>query len=312
MLPTEVQVTLIVGYAADDYVVLASERMITWRRGKRDDHNAITTKTTCVAGQSLMGFSGVADLAGNTETFLAHVAGEVLSTPSLRGQLTRYLAQRIGEELDKKRTADPRIRPADLWFALLVVGYGPGADGSPTRYLRVISNAIDGKYNQLRVTDHRGFYAHHPSVDVAGDGFRLWAIGDCPEKSKLEETAEALVEFRRRHPGHGKEIARQLARVIVARAKDSPGVGSTVQAAILPRAAFGQQSITMYAVIPPEPIEEILSFEFNSAVNDEGHVLVNGINLVVEGMEMIGGGAVWGSIDPIGPRPPFAPPKRGP
>jgi hypothetical protein len=98
-----------------------------------------------------------------------------------------------------------------------------------------------------------------------------------------------------------------MARVIVARSMQTPAVGDTVQVAIMPRSAAGQQYITMPLAPMAEPLTEITSFEFNSKERD-GFIISNGINVVTNGFVI--GGPVVGPYEayPIGPPEPFKPP----
>jgi hypothetical protein len=114
--------------------------------------------------------------------------------------------------------------------------------------------------------------------------------------------------YRKHSPNRALEIARTMARVIVARSRQTPGVGDTVQVAIMPRVAAGRQNMAVGLSSMAEPLTEITCFEFDSKERD-GFVISNDINAVFEGMAFRGGVSGPYEAYPIGPPPPFKPPS---
>jgi hypothetical protein len=196
---------------------------------------------------------------------------------------------------------------ADLWFSLLIVGYARYPQtGDIGPMLRVISNAKNQNYGEWRVGNY--FWNFPLTLDTKGSDFSLWAVGEPPQPvQRMLPITDAIRRYRNREPDRALEIARTMARVIVARSKERKGVGDTVQVAIMPRVAAGQQYITMPLGPIAEPLTEITSFEFNSKERD-GFIISNDINGVVEGMAFRGGVVGPGEAYPIGPPEPFKPP----
>jgi hypothetical protein len=294
--------TLLVGYASSEYAILASDRMATWTLQGRKKYKEQITKTTFFGGQYLIGYSGVADIGKdrNTEHWLLDRLTE-LSTPEDRPQWTDRLVGSLVGELKKLG------RPlADLWFSLLIVGYARYPEtGEIGPALRVISNAATQNYREGRVGNY--FWNAPCTVDTRGADFSLWAVGSPPAMTDMVDIADAIRRYRKHAPDRALEIARTMARVIVARSKETPGVGDTVQVAIMPRVAAGRQYLTMPLGPIAEPLTEITSFEFNSKERD-GFIISNDINGVVEGMAFRSGVVGPGEAYPIGPPEPFRPP----
>lgn len=238
--------TLLVGYASPEFAILASDRMITWSKevrvkGKvqvRNKYSESTIKATFFRGEFLVAYAGVADLGVNTELWLVDQL-RLLVSRSEFAQWRERLAAEISDELKKLR------RPArGSWIALMAVGFARNpATGQIVPLLETISNDRE----PLRLQAGRArqnfldFYAAAPSVDVAGQEFKLWAVGIVPSMGEMCRAADAIKRYRRRYPERSREIARTLARVIVRRSDDlkGAGVGTAVQVTVMPRSAWG-------------------------------------------------------------------------
>lgn len=306
--------TLLVGYASPEFAILASDRMITWtttRRVKgREQTTSRTTestvKATFFAGQYLIGFSGVADLGGETEKWLVEHLSGLVGSDKL-GQWREYLVQDLKAELRRLN----RHLPVNNWISLLVVGYGRDREsGEIVQVLQTISN---DRY-PLRLGAHASseperFRSAWPSVEVPGEEFRFWAVGNVPSTSELGETVDAIRSYRKRNPGLCRGIVGCMARLIVRRA-DSPnvkGVGRNVQVAVMPRSALGgQYSFGEFS----EPLRAVTSVEVNpTALTSDGTLIISGINMVSLGGQVVTDAAIaFGSSVEIGPREPFARP----
>jgi hypothetical protein len=298
--------TLLVGYASPEYAILASDRMTTWTfpgQPPEKRYKEQITKTVFFCGQYLISFSGVADIGGDTERWLLEKLAE-LSNPTNRPQWTDRLVAGLVQEL--KNLGRPL---ENIWFSLLIAGYGRNPQtGDVIPVLRTISNAKSQKYGEKRVGDY--FWNFPLTLDTKGSDFSLWAVGDPPQPvERMLPITDAIRRYRNREPDRALEIARTMARVIVARSQERDGVGDTVQVAILPRSAAGpgQQSVTMPLALVEEPLGEVTSFEFNSKERD-GFIISNGINIVTEGFAIGQPVVAPGEAYPIGPREPFKPP----
>jgi hypothetical protein len=299
-------VTLLIGYASPEYAILASDRMATWTipgNPPEKRYKEQITKTVFLGGQLLISFSGVADIGGNTEQWLLDKLIEY-NTPEHRSTLTDHLVADIVGELIKSGRPLP-----DLWFSLLVVGYAADPQtGDMIPVLRTISNAKSQNYGEKRVGD---FFWNFPlTVDTKGSDFSLWAVGDVPQPvERLLPITDAIRRYRNREPDRALEIARTMARVIVARSKERRSVGDTVQVAILPRPAVGRQQLNMPLARVEEPLTTVASFEFNSKEHD-GFTLINGINVITDTVAI--SRPVVGPYEagPIGPPEPFKLPPR--
>jgi hypothetical protein len=299
-------VTLLVGYASPEYAILASDRMTTWTiPGKPPEkrYKEQITKTVFFGGQYLISFSGVADIGKdkNTERWLLDKLAE-LSTPANRPQWTDRLVAGLVEELKKFG------RPLeDLWFSILIAGYSRDPEtGGIIPVLRTISNAKSQKYGEQGVGNY--FWNFPLTLDTKRPDFSLWIVGEVPQPvERLLPITDAIRRYRTRKPDRALEIARTMARVIVARSTERKGVGNTVQVAILPRSAAGQQRISMPLARMEEPLTAVTSFEFNSKERD-GLIISNGINIVTDGFVI--GQPVVGPYEayPVGPPEPFKPP----
>jgi hypothetical protein len=127
------------------------------------------------------------------------------------------------------------------------------------------------------------FWNEGYSFDTRGADFSLWAAGSPPPRTDMDNITDMIRRYRKHAPDPALEIARTMARIIVARSMQTPGVGDTVQVAILPRVAAGRQYVTVSLGPMVEPLTEITSFEFNSKERD-GFIISNDINAVFEGM----------------------------
>jgi hypothetical protein len=301
-------VTLLVGYASPEYAILASDRMTTWtvpetvggRTVYQKKYAEQITKTTFFGGQYLISYSGVADIGGNTEYWLVDRLTELVKPPNRSQWSDRLVAELVG---GLQRLGRPI---PSLWFSLLIAGYYLDRETGELRHmLRVISNAATQNYGDGRVGNY--FWNEAFSFDTRSADFSLWAVGDPPPKSDMDNITDMIRRYRKHAPDRALEIARTMARVIVARSMQTPGVGDTVQVAILPRVAAGRQYMTVSLGPMVEPLTEVTSFEFNSKERD-GFIISNDINAVFEGMSTRGGVVGPGEAYPIGPPPPFKPP----
>ncbi len=310
--------TVVVGYAAAESVILATDQMITWSREvrfkgkKRVQHrfSESTVKSTFYAGQYLLGFAGVANLGGETEKWLVDNLS-TMADPIRYRQWREALCESVGKELR-------RLRPPDPWFAVMAVGYASDRE-APTKPPRPLLQVISNSDNALRLragrarTDYDHFTQALPSVPVARDEFRLWAIGNVPGKSMLIEAADAITRYRKRHPGHSLEIASTLARVIVKRSDElgGRGVGSSVHVTVMPRAALGSRVISPGAF--DDSVNLVSSIHYNPPLRTStGVPVLTGANLVTPELSMYGMAMALGSIEWIGPREPFIEPSTSP
>lgn len=167
--------------------------------------------------------------------------------------------------------------------------------------LRVISNAKTHNYGEWRVVDYRSFWIAPLTVDTRGSDFSLWAVGSPRPMTDMVDIADAIRHYHRHAPDRSLEIARTMARVIVAGSTKTLKAGDPVQVAIMPRVGAGQQYLTMPLGPIAEPLTEITSFELNSKER-EGFIISNDLNGVVEGMAFRGGVVGPGDAYPIGPQ----------
>jgi hypothetical protein len=127
----------------------------------------------------------------------------------------------------------------------------------------------------------------------------------------MHEAADAIKRYRNRHPNNSLEIARTLARIIVRRSHElkGRGVGTAVQVTVMPRAALGQEWISMGLF--QDPLDGVTSIEFNPRRRTaDGHPIFTGPNLVCDGMVLTSPAMAFGSFEEIGPREPFREPEH--
>ena len=204
--------------------------MITWStpgttaRPGRTRYSETSVKATFFRGQYLIGFSGVADLGGNTEMWLLDRLSECIEDAAFS-----QWRQRLVRDLTTELTA--LGRPArQSWFSLLVVGFViDAASGLVVPRLETISN--DSDPTRLHAgrpgDDCLQFRVAKPSVALRDREVRLWAVGLPPNADRLIEVAEVIWAYRRRYPDRCLEIIKALARLIMdhSRAIGSAGGG---------------------------------------------------------------------------------------
>jgi hypothetical protein len=294
--------TLIVGYASAEFAILASDRMISWGNG---GFTEATIKTTFFRGQYLVGYSGVANLANETEQWLLSTL-QPLTTPERAADWRDVFATKAQEELTRL------ARPADQkWFSVMVVGYASDpVTREPVPVLETLSNDRDPMHlHPARINpDFRAFQRALPTINPAHD-FKLWAIGNVPSMEEMLQLDDAIARYRQRYPDNSREIARSLARCIVRRAQQVSGVGTSVQVTVMPRCALGQEGFAMGEFT--EPLDCVTAIHFNPPIGPDGVPVLSGPNLVTADMTIMGPAMALGTTEEIGPRDPFIPPNAG-
>ncbi len=294
--------TLILGYAAREFAILASDRMVTWDMTDGTKRGAeLMTKSTFFCGQMLFGFTGVAELGGDTSKWLTDELVKVATNPQGAGA-ARHLMNALARDLGGRGG-----------IAVLSVGYtqvqlnGEGAVIDARPRLVVISNAATERWRHWQVgVEYRTF---EPSLPVHAESFRFWAVGSPPSQSRMIEAGERIRRYRRHHRDRCLEIIKTMAAVIVERAQEDPGVGSTVQVTIMPRAMIGQEFIDISLTAFQEPLEAITCLVVNPQADPIGLVMLEGVNLVASnGMAFLSPVISPGSAEFLGPRPPLVPP----
>ncbi len=294
-------VTLIIGYASDEFAILVSDRMIEWTMpdgSKR--YQEQVCKAVSFVGQYLFGFTGAAGIGGDTSTWLVEELVALVNKQPPEG-IANHLIKSLSRDIDGQG------------IALLSVGYAnqPDADGqlaAGTPRLDVISNATRDKFGSWTVGSK--FRVFQPTLAVRGHAFRLWAVGSPPPKARLMSAGEKIRRYRRHHPDRCREIVKEMALVIVERSHETPGVGPTVQVIIMPRASWGKETVSTTLSFS-EPLTEVTSLEFNPREDESGLALINGHALVCSnGMAFRDFVISPGRTEEIGPRPPFIPPPR--
>jgi hypothetical protein len=304
--------TLLVGYAAPEFAILATDQMITWSKtvrvkGKeqvRRKYSESTTKATFFRGQWLIGYAGVADLGGDTELWLLDHLRPLVPHADWRERLVVEMSDELGR----------LARPASgSWLALMVVGWAVNeGTGLLTRTIETISNDSDPLrlHAGRAAPNFRQFHRSGPGIDLpTGQDFRLWAVGNVPPLEEMKWAADAIARYRSRHQEKSREIARTLARVIARRsaALKGAGVGTSVQVTVMPRAALGQQYLS--SGVFTEPLESVASIHFNPRRQAaDGHPVIETANLVTELTSMMGISISFGTSEMIGPRQPFIEP----
>lgn len=297
--------TLILGYASDEFAIIASDRLVTWDGG--GSFTERTNKTTYFAGQLLLGYSGVADLGEGqreTEIWLLHTLLPLSAdrTRDWRGPFSEQVAAEL------TRQARP---PKDSWFALLIVGFRRSwKTGELFPVLETVSNDREpATLHPARIDPNPGnFKLVAPTVNPSRHAFRLWAIGQTPSMEQMRELDDAIARYVRRHPTHSREIARALARCIVARSEalGGAGVGQSVQVTVMPKRAVGVEGYAMEEFV--EPLEGVAAIHFNPPVRADGSAVLYGPNIVGADFLQWDCASSFGSVEEIGPREPFVSP----
>jgi len=288
--------------------------MITWTRPSRTAsgpaeprYSETTTKSTFFRGQYLIGFSGVADLGGDTEKWLIARLAEKTSLPGVK-HWRDDLARDVVAELKRLAFADESA----AWFSLLVIGFARDrSTGELTPVLQTISNDKEPS------TIHPGRIAKDayqmklatPVIWQTRGDFKFWAVGNTPDLSSVNATVDTLRRYRRRYPNNSLEVARTMARLIVQRSSelDGRGVGRSVQVAVMPRSALGHQWISAGAF--EEPLEGVTCIEFNpTRETRSGSPVHVGCNVVAEGMAVHHPSVSHGATEFIRLPAPFAEP----
>ena len=231
--------TLIVPFMAQDFVMLASDRRITWKIGGATSRWKDTeNKAVLLAGQFLLGYTGFARLGGvKTERWI--VEKLVRADP---GSYFSVLADQAQEAINAMHL--PLERSG---HAFVAVGYAASHDDPPAFLLPVavtLSNALgDGAYGKWAPT--RVFTTRKtPPLQGAND-FRLNAFGMSPERAVVDETVDLIRRYRKRHPSRVIGVAQLLIDLIRRVAADCEGVSGDVSVSVLPRAAVPASDVEM-------------------------------------------------------------------
>jgi hypothetical protein len=243
-------VTLIVSYISEEFVALASDRRITEQRMdgtvvRREDTE---NKAIVLAGSSLMGYTGLAELDG--------VRMEQWVTETLvRVDPDSYFSVLASEaEAAVSATGLPL---KDQGLAFVTVGYFD-LQTDPSGGLHPITTAVSNALGDCSY----GIWTPSPEFSILrtpplspGD-FRLDAFGTLPPRGVLDETVDLVKRYRKRHPDRILGVLQLMVDFARRVADRFEGVGKDVSVSVLPRVAIPASEIIVPAAsgFPTDPI----------------------------------------------------------
>jgi hypothetical protein len=236
-------VTLILSLLTDKYVVLVSDRRITWttqdkatKEIKVEKQEDSDTKTFNLYGQFLMGFTGIARFRGHRlERWVSDTLANVEPGES-------FLAIRNGL-IDEFRRVGPGERKVRQAF--LSVGYVTHRGSGYMRPVRVlVSNSLDANGQWSSKVPVSKFEV---AAEPLGNRRRLLtSVGYDVKDDLRKEAVEVLRKIVQQHPDDPLPAAGILVQCLRITAAASDGwVGSNAMVATLPRGAVPAPYITM-------------------------------------------------------------------
>jgi len=242
-------VTLILAFVSDEYVMVASDRRITWTIGGARDRNEDTeNKAVVLCGHFLMGYAGFARLGGvKTEQWIVETLADV-PDPS---DYFRVLAAKAERAVTAMK--QPLSRSG---HAFIAVGFAAKRGDPPDQRQAVgvtISNVIGSGY---------GVWRPRPTFDItrtpppAGpDDFKLGAQGIAPPRADLEKAIDAIRRYRKRDRSRVTGVAQVLVGLI--RGIKDDGVGEDVSVSVLPRATVPASMVSIPVDPLKDPVDEL-------------------------------------------------------
>jgi hypothetical protein len=211
--------TLVLTFFSDQYVVLASDRRVTWfdqegiPRRREDTEN----KAIVLCGHFLMGYTGFARLDDKkTEQWVAETLAGI--EPS---QYFSLLVERAGTAVARIRQAH-KVRMEASGHAFVAVGYG-SFRRAPDRLEAcgiTVSNALDESYGSWQ--PRQAFSATRTPLLSSTTDFRLGAFGAPPSHAALSDAVDLIRRYRKRDLSRALGVCQIMVNLIRATAQGNP------------------------------------------------------------------------------------------
>lgn len=282
--------TLIIGLISEEYVLLASDRRITWISGPDKAKTEDTeNKAVLLAGQFLLGYTGFARLGPRgkfkTEQWIVDQLRDV-QDPS---DYFQTIAAKAGPAI-----AAMGKPVEESGHAFIAVGFGTnrGDAAGPQAVGVTISNALGGGYGSWK--PRQNFEVTRTSPLNGSNDFRLTLAGLVPPTDHAREAIDLIRRYRKHDPSRILGVAQILVRLI--RSVRHEGVGEDISVSVLPRSAVPASHLTAPLDGLKDPVKQ-LTCVFVPKDTDPDSASVYLPAAVYPGMATFGG-EVWAGDQP--------------
>jgi hypothetical protein len=287
--------TQIVWYVSDDFVVMASDRRVTWdNHTKRTYYEDTENKAVLLSGHLILGYTGFARLENTrTDQWVVRV---------LSGIDPHEYALRLSSEAERAIGAI-RISTARKGHAFVAAGYLAKEEGADITYEPVvvrISNALGAKSGDWQPREK---FTSSMQVSLGGRAFWMDGLPALP-KDLHSRYLRLIAGYRMRRPGSVTGIGCLLIELIRDVSRRNIGVSGDVSVSILPKSAIPAESFMLHMNGLTDPVTTVACY---SSLAGGGPAMHYAPSAVWQDFSMFG--AVAGYVQgPLGPQPSAGPP----
>jgi hypothetical protein len=244
--------TLILAFLSSEYVILASDRRITWTsRGTVHRTEDTENKAIALCGHFLMGYTGFARL-GNVKTdqwVVDRLVG--VASPS---DYFRVLRQEADSAI--RAIAQPLGNKGHAFVAVGYTDVRGSSTGEKEAVGVTVSNATGGGYGAW--SPREAFEIARTPPLAGPHDFRLQPFGSgIPPRAIIEEAVDLIRRYRKRDRSRAVGVLQVLVGLIRRVAGSNQGVSADVSVSVLPREAVPAQWVSLPFTGIGDPVEEL-------------------------------------------------------